>query len=137
MTCVLAVYGNLYDSSVVMAGTPLCPNLLHQLAVAYGHALAVHIGNYSVTGGLLNIGYSAVILLVWIGVAQGHCYRMSGMTLHMCGQMQQFVVVNLLRVYCSYLKYALSQRSGLVKYDRLYIGQFINKVGTLYQYTIA
>ena len=115
MTCVLAVYGNLYDSSVVMARTPLCPNLLHQFAVAYCHAPAVYICYDSVTGGLLDIGYNAVILLVGICVAQCHCYGMGRVALHMGGQMQQFVVVNLLRMYGGHLKHALGQRSGLVK----------------------
>ena len=55
----------------------------------------------------------------------------------MCGQMQQLIVINLLRMYGSYFKYALCECSGLVKYHRLNAGQFIQQVGTLYQNTLA
>ena len=95
---ILSVNSHMDYRALVMAGTPSGTYLIHQFAVAHGHALSVYGCQYSVTGGLLDIGYNTVILLVRICVTQGHCNGMGRVALHMGGQMQQFVVVYLLRM---------------------------------------
>ena len=134
---ILSVNSHMDYRALVMAGTPSGTYLIHQFAVAHCHATAVYTGYYSVTCGLLDIGYNTVILLVRICVTQGHCNGMGRVALHMGGQMQQFVVVYLLRMNGGHLKHALGQRSGLVKHYRLYAGQFIQEVRALYQNTLA
>ena len=137
MAGILTVNGHMYDSAVMMACTPLCPDLLHETAVTYCNPASVHCSHDSVACGLLHICYHAVVILIGICVTQRHCDRMSGMTLHMSRQVQKFVIVNVLRVYGRNLEHTLCQRSGLIEHHGIHAGQLVNQVGTLNKDTLA
>ena len=134
---VLAVHSHVDDGSFLLAGVPIGAFGLHQLAVTDGYPFAVHLRHHPVTGGFFDPLHRAVVLLVRIGVFEGHGDGVGGVTLYVGGHMQQLLLVHNFRMHGRYFKHTFGKGSGLVKDHGLHLGKGVQKIGALHQNTLA
>ena len=71
------------------------------------------------------------------GIAQGFSDGMRGIALHMRRQMQQLILIQLIRMNGTDLKTALRQRAGLVKDHRLYFRQCFQIIRAFDQHALT
>ena len=97
MSRVLAINGDVDDSSHLVAVVPLGTDAFHHLLVAHANHLAVHFGTDTLSCNFLYIGHlAAVRSFLREGSTQGCSDRMSGEMLGMSCQMKQdFLLVRI------------------------------------------
>ena len=129
MAGINAVYGHMDDGAFVVARAPGGTYCLHELAVAHRHFLAVDGGHNAMSRRLLDVRHGAVVLLVGVGIPQGHGYGMGRMPLHVRCQVQKFLIGNHFRMHRRHLKHAFREGAGFVEHHRLQLGKLVHEVG--------
>ena len=102
-----------------LAWLPLHSCGLHHRCIPYHDFLSVDSRLDSVTGDLLHPFDDAVVILFRIGIPQGSGYRVSGVPLHVGGEMQQFLPGQFFRMYRGHLEHSFRQCARLVEYHRI------------------
>ena len=108
---------------------------LHQLGVSCQNRFPINHGLYAVTGNFLDIGNSAVVDFLSIGVFNRKRNRVVGVVLSVCGQLQKLRFLHADRVDLADRKGAFCQCAGLIKDHDLGICQGLQIVAALYQNT--
>ena len=126
------VYGHVDNRTRMVTVVPLGTDGIHQFGVTYSHLAIAHLGYDALSGHLAHIAHLAAIRsLVGECITQGRTNGMSRKVLHMSRQVQQLVIVDSIRMHGRYGKFAVSERTRLVKHHRTHLRQHIHVVGPL------
>ena len=137
MTAVFSVYGHVYYGSHAVAVMGLDAELLHQLEVSGCNRHAVNLAHDSVSADFLDIGDLVSVYVTAIGLLKAPADGMCGITLYMCGQLDEPVLVYCGMMNCNHLEYSLREGSGLVEHHGLCLGKHLKVVGAFDKDSLA
>ena len=109
------------------------PQLIHQLVIAGCHFRAVHSGNHAASADLLDICHPAAVNLFSIRFLQASADRMRRSAFRQSRVFDQFFIFQFIMMDAVDFKYTLSQRSRLIKYHNLRLGQRLQIIGAFHQ----
>ena len=137
MAGILTVNRHMDNGTHMMAVVPTGTHGIHQLRISNGHHALIHMSRNALTCNLFHLtDMTAIDSLVREGITQGSTDGMRREVLHMSGQMQQLVLVKLVRMYSLHGKLPVRQRPRLVKHQGLHLRKHVHIVGTLDQNTL-
>ena len=106
-------------------------HLAHHLLIAHADAVAVDHGLHAIASHLLDVLDTAVVVFVGVGLAQSRGDGVCGESLHMGGEMEQFVGIHLIGVHGIHGKDTFGQCARFVKDHRRAACQHIHVVAAL------
>ena len=116
---VVSVDGNMHHgthmSLTFHAAVHLGTHLAHHLLIAHADAVAVDHGLHAIASHLLDVLDTAVVVFVGVGLAQSRGDGVCGESLHMGGEMEQFVGIHLIGVHGIHGKDTFGQCARFVK----------------------
>ena len=138
MPGVLAVYGHVDDGTGTVTVMPAGPDRIHHPGIAHADRAAFHAGLDALPGNLLHICHRAAVGgLVGESRPESLPYRMCGEMLHVGGQMQQLVLVEVLGMNGLHCKLAFGKGSCLVEHYGADTGQRVHIVAPLDEYAFT
>ena len=138
MSGIFSVHRDMDDGSDKVAFVPFHSKRVHHLRVAHADAAPCHVRPYAVPRNLLDIAYAASVgSLVGKSGAQGLANRMRRVVLDMGGEMQQFLLIEILGVNGLDREFSARQRACLVEYNGTEISQHVHIAAPLDQYSLA
>ena len=112
------------------------PDPVHELVVAGGHGVAIHLGQDAVAGDLLDLPHPAAVQGFAIGLLEALADGVGGGALRQGGVLQQPVLVHGGVMDAGHLEDPLGEGAGLVKDHIVGLGEDLQVVGPLHQHPV-